>query len=69
MCIYNKANKELPYPRVAWISSCGFQLAIMEGYKHKVWKNCSGKSSFSTRTDELELPKGNCMKCGEDITV
>jgi len=59
-CKYKLANTELPFPRVGYISDCGFQLVELEGYKRDLDYGI---------TNELSLPKGNCMKCGKTIEV
>jgi len=58
-----------PYPRLAYESECGFQLAVMEGYEFDTHKNSNATQTFSTRSNRIAEPKGNCMKCGESITV
>jgi len=67
MCIYTASKKELPYPRLAYESNCGFQLAIVEGYEFDNHKNSNDTQTFSTRTKRIAKPKGKCMKCGESI--
>jgi len=62
-CTYRKCSNDLPYPRVKYISNCGYQLAIMEGYEFQTHKNSNGASVFSERTNNLNLPKGICQKC------
>lgn len=67
-CNYSKDDRqELPYPREAYLSDCGFILTLIEGYEFDTCNDIGGKS-FSTRSNRLALPGGKCMKCGNTIT-
>lgn len=55
-------SKDLPYPRVAYICQCGFQMAVLEGYEWDTTQDTGG-NNFSTRSNRLALPKGVCMGC------
>ena len=59
MCKYtlNEKNKA-PFPRVRYLSECGFDLVLMEGYKHDI---------DGGRTSDLISPSGSCMKCKGEI--
>ena len=67
MCTYTIENNATPYPRVKYNSSCGFQLAMMEGYEFDNYKDSGGVQGFSVRSSRINFPSGNCMKCKEAI--
>lgn len=66
MCKYTIEKDAAPYPRVKYNAECGYQLAIMEGYEFDSTKSCGG-TPFSTRSERLNLPTGNCRKCATEI--
>lgn len=59
-CKYVLDEIEAPYPRVSYISECGFQLVMMEGYEY---------NEFSGRTSKFKIPSGKCLKCKKEIVV
>ena len=64
MCKYKREipqPKSMPYPRVTFVSECGFNLMLTEGYSMD-WRK------YETYGKPVN-PKGNCMKCKEEIEV
>ena len=58
-CTYTETQKAT-YPRTSWLCSCGYQMAIMQGYNPDYNHNDYGKKI---------IPSGVCQKCKKKIKV
>ena len=61
MCEYKlSAEENKVFPRVNWVSECGFKLTVVEGYNMDHKNDSYGK---------INPPSGKCLKCKEEITA
>lgn len=60
MCKYKLSDKEVAYPKLNWISECGLQVCIMEGFN---------TDYNSDKYGSINTPSGSCMKCRQPIST